>query len=72
MLYAELVLLGKKYTKCRSPLSMGLGILQFYSEDDSTCPILKSLKFTMFWRICWLWIGVSFQILLLMMLRMCC
>jgi len=48
MLYAELVLLGKKYTKCRSPLSMGLGILQFYSEDDSTCPILKSLKFTMF------------------------
>jgi len=43
-LYAELVLHGKTYTECRSPLSMGLWFMQFYNEDDFTLPNIKESK----------------------------
>jgi len=41
LLYAELVLLGKIYTECRSPFSMGLGSMRFFSEDVTHLPNIK-------------------------------
>lgn len=41
MLYSELVLHEKTCTECRSPLSMGLGSMRFYSEDVTHMPNIK-------------------------------